>query len=49
MIKYKTYKWENLEITDNDYDKWALEMLKLISNNEGWGKSQDRYFKLFFE
>ena len=49
MIKYKTYKWENLEVSDNDYNKWALEMLILIANNEGWEETQDKYFKLFFE
>ena len=49
MIKYKTYKWENLEIADNDYNKWALAMLVFIANKEGWEETENNYFKLFFE
>ena len=43
---YIKVKWFNYPM--NDFNKWAIEMLKLISKNEWWEESETYYLEKYF-
>ena len=46
---YTNIKELRKQVPDNDFNKWAIEMLLVISKNESWEESETKYFKAFFE
>ena len=44
-------KLDNLKklIPNNEYNKWACDMLEFISNKEWWEESQTNNFKEFYK
>ena len=44
---YIEVNWINIPV--NQYNKWAIEMLQLISKWEGWEDSETNYLELFFK
>lgn len=47
-MKYTDIKTLEKTVAKNDYNKWAIDMLKLISTDNGWEESETKYFKEFF-
>ena len=51
MEKQEYIKLETLkkQITDNDYNRGAIDMLEMIANKEGWEESETKYFLDFYK
>jgi len=47
--KYKPLQELRKEVIDNDYNKWACDMLELIANDMWLEESETRYFYLFYK
>jgi len=45
---WKTTKWDVYEIEPSPENKWAMDMLDLISEKEWWEETGDKYFFEFF-
>ena len=45
-IKLETLK---KQVPDNDYNRGAIDMLKMIANKEGWEESETKYFLDFYK
>lgn len=47
-MKYININSLEKTVPKNDYNKWAIDMLKLISKDSDWEESETKYFKEFF-
>ena len=45
---YKRLNELRKRVPENDFNRWAIEMLSFIANNEGWEESETKYFTTFF-
>ena len=48
-MKYTNLKELRKQVPDNDYNRWAIDMLEMIAKKEGWEESETHYFLDFFE
>lgn len=48
-MKYVALDKLKLSIIDNDYNRWACDMLQFISNYMGWEDTETKFFYDFYK
>jgi hypothetical protein len=48
-IKYIDIEALKKRVPNNDYNRWAIDMLEFIASKEGWEESETKYFLEFYK